>query len=291
MRELRTAYEFSIRKLKSDRYQPRPFLIGTTGYGEGYLTDFYYNQTTGPELLANWKGFRVHLLEYPESVLDPTFKSYFDGQPTEANAINMLRFRVHLKDYSMYKTVEYYTRYDYLRRNPVDQYNFNSYTSFSVLRSGFRVEGRVASHADDLFYLFPMKVIEPLLFRKAPKVEMKDYWVHFTVDYAIQGRELWSTRRCRRSDMMRGNGEFTDIHRSFSKTANTVRVSTSDKIDLAEVKAHKAVDYLLRSCVKLVPRPSSDQDQDKAADSAGTTLNQPFTNRLLKTQLHGGIGW
>lgn len=236
---------------KSGRYQQRPFLIGTTGYEEGYLADFYYNQTQRPELLANWKGFMSQLLDYPESVLNPTFRFYFDGKPTEENAMNLLRFRVDSVDYPMYKTVEYYTRYADLRRNPVDQYNFNftSSSSFSVLSSAYPVDGRGASHGDDLLYLFPMEKIQSLLFREAPEVEMKDYWVRFLVDYAIYGRTFMTTRRCRRSDMMRGNCEFTDIQRDFSKTPNTVRISTSDKIDLAEVKAHKAVDYLLRSYV------------------------------------------
>lgn len=234
---------------KSGCYEQRPFLIGGTGYEEGSFADLYYNHTQRSELLEHWTTSTAKLFEVPESSLEPLFQFYFDGQPTEENAINFLKIRSWLFDYPIYKTVKYYTRYADLRRHPVDQYKFNftSSFSFSLLTSSYPVEGRGASRGDDLLYLFPMKLIEPLLFREAPEVAMKDFWVRFMVDYAVHGRHYLTTKRCRKEDMEKGNCEFTDIQRDFSKEPNGVRVSTSTAIDLDEVRANEAVDCLVRA--------------------------------------------
>lgn len=65
--------------------------------------------------------------------------------------------------------------------------------------------------------------------------------------FYFDGHPTEENARCRKEDMEKGNCEFTDIQRDFSKEPNGVRVSTSTAIDLDEVRANEAVDCLVRA--------------------------------------------
>lgn len=233
---------------KSGRYEHRSFMTGVTGYEEGAFADMYYNETVRTYLRLNWEASMVAAMDLPVEVLGPIKDYYFGGQVTEENMINVLRVRDRLLDYPMYKTVEYFTRYASLRKTPVNLYlfNFTSAISTSSITNPFAIEGRGASHSDDLLYLFRAKIFDQAFSGRTPESEMKDYFVRLVVDYVKFGNSpLNHVQSCTRQDMERGFCEYLEIQRDLSAIPNRVQVSASKEFDLKMVQFYRYLDKLI----------------------------------------------
>lgn len=237
---------------KRGGYEQRPFLTGVTGYEEGAFADLYYNETVRKRLLSNWEDSVAMALEYPRTVLAAVRSLNFGGRVTKKNFINVLKVRDRLFDYPLYKTVDYYTRHGNLKKHPVSLYRFNftSSVSTSILTNPYPIQGRGASHADNLLYLFRARVFEGTSSSSAgqpsPETAMKDYFVRLVVDYVSEGGShlLSLVRPCRRQDMAKGFCEYLDIQRDFSVTPNRVQVAATDDFDLEMVKVQRVVDQM-----------------------------------------------
>ena len=144
----------------------------------------------------------------------------------------------------MYKTVDYYTRYGDLKRRPVDLYRFNFTSDFSaaLLTNPYPIEGRGASHGDDLLYLFRFKALDAFFVRGRPERKMKDLFVHFMVDYVRFGRSHLNEARCRRSDMRDGICEYMDIQRS---ARDRVRITASNDYNMEMVEVNEEIDRIV----------------------------------------------
>ena len=148
----------------------------------------------------------------------------------------------------MYKTVDYYTTYGDLKRRPVDLYlfNFTSEFSTSIFTNPFPIEGRGASHSDDLLYLFRYKAYDHLFTREAPENEMKNFFVRFMVDYVKRGESLLNKAApCRREDMETGFCEYLDIQRDTRRTPDGVRISAKSDFDMDMVNFNKEIDRIV----------------------------------------------
>lgn len=235
---------------QSGEYEQRPFLTGVTGYEEGSFDDLYYNRTTRNYLINNWEISMSAAMDLPIEVLGPIKEYYFDGEVTERNSINVLRVRDRLWDYPMFETVEQYSRYGNLRQRPVHLYRFNftSLISWSQFTNPHPIEGRGASHADDLLYLFRTRLFDAAFAnRNSPESAMRDFFVKFIGDYVKTGRSRLNehVRSCNRRRMEEGICEYLDIQRDFSVTPNRVQVAASDEFDLEMVKVYKRVDEMI----------------------------------------------
>lgn len=148
----------------------------------------------------------------------------------------------------MYKTVDYYTTYGDLDRMPVDLYlfNFTSQFSTSIFTNPFPIEGRGASHSDDLLYLFRYKAYDPLFTREAPEIEMKNFIVRYMVEYVKHGvSALNKASPCRRGDMENGFCEYLDIQRNNGKNPNRLKVSVKSDFDMEMVNFNKEIDRIV----------------------------------------------
>lgn len=149
----------------------------------------------------------------------------------------------------MYKTVDYYTRYGNLEKRPVSLYRFNftSSISTSTLTNPYPIEGRGASHSDDLLYLFRVRLFDKAFRGHSPESGMKDYFVRLIVDYVRDGESSLQSHvsPCRRQDMAEGFCEYLDIQRDFSVAPNRVQVAATNEFDLGMVKVHRLVDRMI----------------------------------------------
>lgn len=147
------------------------------------------------------------------------------------------QYRDRLFNFPLYRTVEQYTGYGDLNKNPVDVYLFNFTSSFSTasLSGPYDVMQRGASHNDELLYLFSFNSLGSRFVRGAAENQMKDHFVQFIVDYAKNGSRL-PTRPCRHEDFQDGFCEYLNIQRNFSITPNQVSLSVSRAFDLEMVR-------------------------------------------------------
>lgn len=233
---------------KSGRYEKRQILTGVTGYEQGAFADLFYNETVRGYLQRNFDSSMSTALEYPLEALAPIKDFYFGGEVTARNIVNVLRMRDRLFDFPMYQTVEYFTRYSNPKINPLSVYRFNytSTISTSTATNPFPINGRGASHADDLLYLFRTRLFDAAFTDNSPENEMKNYFVRFIVDYVKKGTSpLNHVGPCRRQDKANRFCEYLDIQRDSSVSPNRIQVAATNEFDLKMVQLHKYVDQMI----------------------------------------------
>ena len=234
----------------SGRYEQRPFLTGLTGYEEGAWADLFYNQTMRRFLQQNWEESMSSALDLPQAALVPLRDFYFDGRVTQENMIQVLRVSRHrLLDFPLYQTVELYSRYGDLKTRPMHLYlfNFTSQISTAPFTNPFPIEGRGASHADDLLYLFRNRLFDAAFEGVTPESGMRDLFVSLLVDYVTKGgSSLHVAGPCRREDLQRGFCRYLDIQRVFRASPSRVQLSSSSSFDLRMVPIHRLVEQQTR---------------------------------------------